>query len=110
MTIGVGGSTAEQELAKLSDMTANTKSISLAEYQERIKKAQQIMKENGIVATYVNAGTNLNYFTGTKWYASERMVGAIIPQQGDIQYIAPYFEVNTLNQYMTVKSNINGWQ
>ncbi|MEW6991729.1 M24 family metallopeptidase [Colwelliaceae bacterium 6441] len=110
MTIGVGGSTAEQELAKLSNMTANVQSISTSEYQQRIKKAQQIMKENNIAATYINAGTNLYYFTGTRWYASERMVGAIIPMQGDIQYIAPYFEVNTLNQYMTVNGKINGWQ
>jgi len=110
MTIGVGGSTAEAELAKLSDMTAGVESISLTEYQHRIQKAQAIMRENNIAATYINAGTNLYYFTGTRWYASERMVGAIIPQQGDIEYISPYFEINTLDQHMQVKGKINGWQ
>ncbi|MDG1750897.1 MAG: Xaa-Pro peptidase family protein [Thalassotalea sp.] len=110
MTIGVGGSTTELELAKLTNMTAEVTAISEAEYQQRIHKAQQIMKANNIAATYVNAGTNLYYFTGTRWYASERMVGAIIPAEGEIQYIAPYFEVNTLNQYMTISSTINGWQ
>ena len=110
MTIGVGGSTTELELAKLTNMTAEVTAISEAEYQQRINKAQQIMKANNIAATYVNAGTNLYYFTGTRWYASERMVGAIIPAEGEIQYIAPYFEVNTLNQYMTISSTINGWQ
>ena len=110
MTIGVGGSTAELELTKLTNMTAEVKAISETEYQQRINKAQQIMKKNNIAATYVNAGTNLYYFTGTRWYASERMVGAIIPAQGEIQYIVPYFEVNTLSQYMTVSGNLNGWQ
>ncbi len=110
MTIGVGGSTAEIELAKLENMTADVKSISINEFEQRIKKAQRLMKEHDIAATYVNAGTNLYYFTGTRWYASERMVGAIIPQEGDVQYITPFFEVNTLNQYMTVKGKINGWQ
>ncbi len=110
MTIGVGGSTAEIELEKLSNMSINAKSILLSEYQQRIANAQQIMKDNNIAAIYVNAGTNLAYFTGTRWYASERMVGAIIPQQGEIQYLAPYFEVDTLNQYMTVKGQVNGWQ
>lgn len=110
MTIGVGGSTAELELAKLTNMTAEVNAISETEYQQRINKAQQIMKANNIAATYVNAGTNLYYFTGTRWYASERMVGAIIPAQGEIQYIVPYFEVNTLSQYMTISGNINGWQ
>ncbi|MBA6416516.1 aminopeptidase P family protein [Colwellia sp. 6M3] len=110
MTIGVGGSTAKIELEKLANMTNQVKAISEAEFKQRIKKAQAIMAENNIAATYIDAGTNLYYFTGTRWYASERMVGAIIPQQGEIKYITPYFEVNTLSQYMTIKGEIKGWQ
>jgi Xaa-Pro dipeptidase len=110
MTIGVGGSTAAIELEKLTNMTLNVSAIGKDEYQQRIAKAQQLMKKNNIAATYINAGTNLYYFTGTRWYASERMVGAIIPQQGDIQYISPFFEVNTLTQYMSVSGDIHGWQ
>lgn len=110
MTIGVGGSTAKDELDKLANMTQNVQPITEAEFEQRIAKAQAIMAENNIAATYINAGTNLYYFTGTRWYASERMVGAIIPQQGEIKYITPFFEVNTLNQYMTIKGEIKGWQ
>ena len=110
MPLGIGGSTAAIELEKLTDMTQDSCPIGKEEFQQRIAKAQQLMQENNVAATYINAGTNLYYFTGTRWYASERMVGAIIPQQGDIQYIAPYFEVNTLNQYMVIKGEIHGWQ
>lgn len=110
MTIGVGGSTAKDELDKLTNMTQNVQPITEAEFEQRITKAQAIMAKNNIAATYINAGTNLYYFTGTRWYASERMVGAIIPQQGEIKYITPFFEVNTLNQYMTIKGEIKGWQ
>jgi Xaa-Pro dipeptidase len=110
MTIGVGGSDAATELAKFSNMTGDVQPVSSNEFQARISKAQQLMKINNIDATYVDAGTNLYYFTGTKWYASERMVGAIIPKEGEIQYITPYFEVNTLEQYMTIKGKVNGWQ
>ena len=110
MTIGVGGSTAEIELEKLADMTQNVQAISEAELQQRIAKAQALMTKENIAATYINAGTNLYYFTGTRWYASERMVGAIIPQQGEIKYITPHFEVSTLKQFMTVKGEIKGWQ
>lgn len=110
MTIGVGGSTAKDELDKLANMTQNVQPITETEFEQRITKAQAIMAENNIAATYINAGTNLYYFTGTRWYASERMVGAIIPQQGEIKYITPFFEVNTLNQYMTIKGEIKGWQ
>ncbi|MFT5636197.1 MAG: Xaa-Pro dipeptidase [Cognaticolwellia sp.] len=110
MTIGVGGSTAKVELEKLVNMTSKVQAITAAELKQRIVKAQKIMAENNIEATYINAGTNLYYFTGTRWYASERMVGAIIPQQGEIKYITPFFEVNTLEQYMTIKGEIKGWQ
>ncbi|NMP31370.1 aminopeptidase P family protein [Thalassotalea sp. M1531] len=91
-------------------MTDDIKPITIDEYQARIKRAQVLMVEQNIDALYLNAGTNLYYFTGTRWYASERMVAAIIPQQGDLFYIAPHFEVNTLNQYMTVTGDIFSWQ
>ena len=110
MTIGIGGSDAATELANLNNMVGDVQPVSSNEFNARISKAQQLMKANNIDATYVDAGTNLYYFTGTKWYASERMVGAIIPKEGEIQYITPYFEVNTLEQYMTIKGKINGWQ
>ncbi|ARD46339.1 Xaa-Pro peptidase family protein [Colwellia sp. PAMC 21821] len=110
MTIGVGGSTAKIELEKLVNMTGQVQAITEAELNQRIAKAQKIMAKNNIAATYIDAGTNLYYFTGTRWYASERMVGAIIPQQGEIKYITPFFEVNTLSQYMTIKGEIKGWQ
>ena len=109
MTLGVGGSTAMQELAKLSDMTKGTKPISKREYTARIEKAQELMKAQGIEAIYINAGTNLYYYTGTRWYASERMVGAIIPAVGALEYIAPAFEVDTLLGYMVIEGKVNTW-
>lgn len=110
MTLGVGGSTVEQELAKLTDMTEGTQPISHEEYQARIGKAQELMKSQGVEAIYVNAGTNLYYFTGTRWYASERMVGAIIPACGAVEYIAPAFEVDTLEGFMIIEGKVNTWQ
>lgn len=71
--------------------------IEKSEYQQRIQSAQSIMRQKGISALYINAGTNLFYFTGMKWYASERMVGAIQPVKGSIQYIAPHFELGTMD-------------
>ena len=68
------------------------------------------MREHDIEAVYLNAGTNLYYFTGTSWYASERMVGAILTQDGTLEYIAPHFEISTLESFMVVKGHVNGWQ
>ena len=50
MTIGVGGSNAEQELARLSDMTQGIEPISVDEFKARIAKACALMRENQIDA------------------------------------------------------------
>jgi Xaa-Pro dipeptidase len=109
MTIGVGGSTIEIELNKLSDMTTDIIAISETEFNARIKKAQQLMKAQGVRALYLDAGTNLHYFTGLKWYKSERMVGAILPVEGDLEFIAPHFEKGSLIDNMLIQGNYNGW-
>ena len=110
MTIGVGGSTAAIELAKLSNVCTELQEIELEEYRARISRAQALMQRENIDAIYLNAGTNLFYFTGTKWHASERMVGAILPAQGELVYIVPFFEQGTVAQFMHVKGAIAPWQ
>ena len=109
MTIGVGGKTSQQALEALSNMTGGVKPISLQEYESRIAKAQTLMRENDLSAVYLNAGTNLYYFTGTRWGASERLVGAILPADGPLVYIAPSFEIDTLKGFMQVKGEVKGW-
>lgn len=109
MTIGVGGSTIEIELQKLSNMTTDISAISAAEFRTRINKAQQLMREQGVCVMYLDAGTNLHYFTGLKWYKSERMVGAILPAEGEIEFIAPHFEEGSLRENMLIQGNYNGW-
>ncbi|MFT4941980.1 MAG: Xaa-Pro dipeptidase [Paraglaciecola sp.] len=109
MTIGVGGSTEQQALAKLTNMTKDIQPIDLAEYKQRLSKAQVLMKQAGLDAVYLNAGTNLYYFTGTRWYASERLVGAILPVEGNLIYIAPHFEIDSLDGFMLVKGAVKGW-
>ncbi|NMM39820.1 M24 family metallopeptidase [Pseudoalteromonas arctica] len=109
-TFGIGIQTKEQALASLSDMTSDLTAIQADELLARIAKAQTYMQANDIDAIYLNAGTNLTYFTGMHWYASERMVGAILPAKGDIQYIAPYFEIGSLNGFKVIDGTIRGWQ
>lgn len=110
MTLGVGGSTAETELNRLSDMTTGLAPIGPDEYSARLKHAQQIMRDQNIAALYVHAGTSMTYFTGTVWHPSERMVGALIPAEGDISYICPTFEVGTLTQYMVASGPVHSWE
>ncbi|WP_395408515.1 M24 family metallopeptidase [Pseudoduganella sp. UC29_106] len=107
--MGIGGKTAEEALASLSDMTAGAIPIGKEEHLARIAKAQAYMQQQGIAAIYINAGANLLYFTGTKWHPSERMVGAILPATGPVEYIAPAFEEDTLKDFMLVEGRVNCW-
>lgn len=110
MTLGVGGSDAQTELDKLSSMTAGVEAIQLPEIQQRIKKACQRMADLGWDALYLHAGPNLSYFTGTHWRPSERLVGALLTVDGELRYIAPYFEIGTINDFMQVQGEVKGWQ
>ncbi len=109
MTIGVGGKKKEAALAALSNMMQGVQPIALPEYQQRLAKAQATLKALDMAAMWVHAGTNMSYFTGTQWHPSERMVGAIIPARGAIEYIAPYFEQNTLRDFMVAEGKVNTW-
>lgn len=110
MTIGVGGATQQEALEKLSNMTIAVQPIQKAEYVERLEKAQLLMKQTGLDAIYLNAGTNLYYFTGTKWYSSERMVGALLTSEGSLEYIVPQFEIDTFEGFSLLKGPIISWE
>jgi Xaa-Pro dipeptidase len=105
----IGGTSIEAALASLADMTAGAIPIGKEEHLQRIAHAQAFMRDQGIGAIYVNAGTNMTYFTGTKWHPSERMVGAIVPATGAVAYIAPAFEEGSIQNFMQVAGAINTW-
>jgi Xaa-Pro dipeptidase len=108
--MSIGGKTFDEALAGLADMTGGMVAIGKEEHQQRIARAQAFMQAQGIAAVYLNAGTNMTYFTGTKWYASERMVGAILPASGALEYIAPAFEESTILDFMQVEGKVNCWE
>ncbi|MFG3454123.1 M24 family metallopeptidase [Stutzerimonas stutzeri] len=110
MTIGVGGSSQEEAFGRLSNMLNGVEPIPLAEYTARIEKAQRRMAQLGLDAMFLSAGANLEYFTGVRWNPSERMVGAILPAKGALEYLAPAFEEGTIRDFMVVEGPINGWQ
>jgi Xaa-Pro dipeptidase len=109
MTIGVGGSNASEQLALLSNMCSDIANISLSEYQQRQHDVCQMMQQQGIAALYLNAGTNLYYFTGLSWSASERLVGALLCADGQLHYLAPCFEQDSINDFMLIDAPFHGW-
>jgi Xaa-Pro dipeptidase len=107
--MNIGGTDKQTALDALTDMTAGATPIAPAEHWARIARAQDVMAAQGIAAVYLNAGSNLTYFTGTKWNPSERMVGAVLPARGDPVYIAPAFEESTIRDFMVVEGDIAVW-
>ncbi|WP_276307866.1 M24 family metallopeptidase [Alteromonas flava] len=109
LPIGVGGKTTEQALAELEDMTTALVPIQVEEYHQRISKAQAYMRTHAIDAIYLNAGTSLAYFTGLQWYPSERLVGAVLTATGELDFIAPHFELGSIKDAMVVQAPTILW-
>ena len=107
---GIGGSTAEAELEKLIPPSNQPAAIQKEEFLQRTEKAIQALKAAKLDALYINAGTNLYYFTGTKWNPSERLVGAVLLATGNLHYIVPEFEIGTLQDFIEVEGEIFPWE
>ena len=108
--MSIGGKTKQEALEALENMSAHAVPIGVGEHLSRIRRAQAFMQSNGIAALYLNAGSNLTYFSGTRWSPSERMVGAILPAAGELVYIAPAFEEGTIRKFMLVQGEIACWE
>jgi Xaa-Pro dipeptidase len=107
---GIGGSTIKAELEAIQPIAHLVKPIQKQEFQQRIDKACQLMKNQNVPALYLHSGTNLFYFTGMKWNASERMVGAVLFPNGKLIYIAPKFEKGTIFDFMLLQGDVHGWE
>jgi Xaa-Pro dipeptidase len=110
MTNGVGGSTAEKELASLSSLREQAVPIGLDEYADRLRKARELMVQAGIDALYLDATTSLRYFTGMQCYASERLHGAIVSVSGELIYVCPTFEEQKTRAEMVVEGDFAVWE
>ena len=110
MTIGVDGSTAQAELERLESVRGDAVAITDDERRERIATAQRLMREQGIDALYLDATTSLYYFTGQRFWASERLHGAIIPAEGHIAYLSPAFEEAKTRVGLRIGDDIRVWE
>ncbi len=110
MTVGVGGSTVETELRRMTSMRDGVVPISVDERRRRVEKAQHLMRAEGIQALYLDASTSLYYFTGLRLGASERLHGAVIPDKGEIAYICPAFEEEKTRSMLCIGNDVRTWE
>ena len=100
---------ATSDSSELRDITVNSKPITVRERQARVDKAQRLMQKFGIDALLLEAGSALVYFTGISWWRSERFTGAIIPANGDIAFVTPYFEEPSVRESMSFGDDLRTW-
>jgi len=110
MTNGIGGSTAEAELAALKPWPNPAPAITATERAQRVAHAQALMDEVGVDALIVGAGPSLRYFTGVGWNATERLVAMILPRQGGPVMICPRFELGSLEASLGIEAPIALWE
>jgi Xaa-Pro dipeptidase len=110
MTSGIGGSTAEAELASLGPWPSPAPAITAAERAERMARAQALMAGIGADAMIVGAGPSLRYFAGVGWNATERLVAMILPREGGPVMVCPRFELGSLEASLGVEAQIVLWE
>lgn len=95
--------------AGLRNITDSAQPIAVQERLARVAKAQRLMRESGVDALLLEAGSALIYFTGVRWRRSERFTGAVIPANGDIAFVTPYFEEPSVRESMTFGDDVRVW-
>jgi len=93
----------------LQSITGDANAISVSERLDRIAKAQRLMAENNIDAVLLEPGSSMLYFTGISWRRSERLTAVIIPREGDIGVVTPFFEEPSVRESMTFGDDVRAW-
>lgn len=94
----------------LKSLTNNVKPISVKERKARIAKAQQLMQKHHIAAMILEPGAAMDYFSGIQWWRSERLTAVVIPKEGEIAVVCPFFEEPSIRESLAVGEDVRVWQ
>jgi Xaa-Pro dipeptidase len=100
---------AKDAVAGLAPITGNITPIGRAECLARIDKARALMGKHGIGALLIEPGASLVYFTGVRWWRSERLTAAVLPREGDIAIVTPHFEEPSVRESLKVPAEVRVW-
>lgn len=67
------------------------------------------MREAGLRAVFVEAGSSLLYYTGVEWWRSERLTALVIPVEGESLIVTPAFEEPTIREMLAVPAEVRVW-
>jgi Xaa-Pro dipeptidase len=95
---------------KLKSLINDVKPISANERKTRIAKAQQLMQKHNIAAMILEPGAAMDYFSGIQWWRSERLTAVVIPKEGEIAVVCPFFEEPSIRESLAVGEDVRVWQ
>lgn len=96
-------------LRALPDLRPGVQPIQPDEYRRRLRRLQALLRDQGLQALYIHAGSSLHYVMGTRWHPSERLLGALVPAEGEPLYIAPAFERDALQDRWGLPAPLQLW-
>jgi Xaa-Pro dipeptidase len=94
----------------LRPITASAQPIPREERQARLGKLQELLQRRGDAAFLAEAGTSLEYYTGVKWWRSERTTAALVPARGRPVVVTPYFEEPSIRETLQVDADVRTWK
>ncbi len=97
-------------LQGLRPMLDGVERISDSERLARMERARVLMVEKGIDAIIVEPGSTLFYFTGVRWWASERLFALIVPARGPLAWICPRFEEDRARELIHSGDDVRCWE
>jgi Xaa-Pro dipeptidase len=102
-------------IAGLQSMKAEAKPITREERLNRQEQGRRLMKAVHLDAIVLADGTSLDYFSGIRWWGSERMFAMVLPLQGAAFYVCPAFEEDRAREQIakfgdSKQADVRVWQ
>jgi len=98
-----------EEKPGLSSIVGDAVPIGVPERAERLAMAKLLMAENDIDAIIIEPGSAMLYFSGISWWRSERLTALVIPREGEIGIVTPFFEEPSVRESMTFGDDVRPW-
>jgi len=93
-------------IAALKDRRGEMKPITSEERETRIGRARELMVEKNFAAICMAGGMSLRYFTGVRWWNSERLMLLVLPAKGRPFAVCPAFEEERLHEQFSLVPSV----
>ena len=97
-------------LPELHSLTSAARPIAPEEYAARTAKLQTLMQQQKTAALLLESGSSLEYYTGIRWWRSERTTAALIPAAGRAIVVTPFFEEPSIRETLRVPADVRPWK